>query len=481
MSGIKKKFISGVIWEGVGRYSALGIQFVVTIIIARILTPADFGVIGLLTVFIALGQIFLDSGFSQALIQKKDTTEIDLSSVFFLNMILGIGVYLLLYILSPFVAEFYNIPELTNYSRILFLIIPINSFGLVQNVIIQKELAFKKTATASVLSAVISGVVGVVMAYNGYGIWSLIGQQITLNFSRTLLYILQRRWLPIFIISLQSIREMFGFSMNLMFHSIVNVTMKNIYALVIGKFYPVAQVGYYNQANKFEEVTAASITQIVLKVSFPALVQKKDEPKYLREAYSKIFSTSIYLVTPLMFCLMVISEPLFRLLLTEKWLPAVPYFKILCLYGMILPILQISYNLYKLFRKGKLLLIIDSLRHILVIISILFTINYSIDYMLWGLVIATVIMTLINLKKSGDLISISMKEQIKIILPYYITAAFLAGVVFYIPKFNSDFFTIGFKGIVFFSLYIISSKLLKFQAYTELVSIIKPLKRKLLN
>src|SRR5690606_6899824 len=189
----------------------------------------------------------------------------------------------------------------------------------------------------------------------------------TLHTSKTLFYILQRRWLPIFTLSIKTIKELFAFSMNLMSHSVVNTTMKNIYPLVIGKFFPIAQVGYYNQATKFEEISAGTISQIVLKVSFPALVQKRDEPTYLRAAYSKIFTTSIYLVAPLMVFLMCIGEPLFRFLLTDKWLPAVPYFQILCIYGMILPTLQISYNLYKLFRKGRLLLMIDSFRHLLVI------------------------------------------------------------------------------------------------------------------
>src|SRR5690606_1363348 len=153
MTSIKKKFISGVVWESVGRFSSLGIQFIVTILIARVLSPADYGIIGLLTFFIALGQIFLDSGFSQALIQKKEADENDFSSVFFLNMILGAVVYLFLYFISPYIASFYKLSDLTDYARVLFLIIPINSFGLIQNVIIQKELTFKKTATASIVSA----------------------------------------------------------------------------------------------------------------------------------------------------------------------------------------------------------------------------------------------------------------------------------------------------------------------------------------
>lgn len=478
MSGIKKKFVSGVLWESIGRFSALGIQFGVTILIARVLTPAEYGVIGLLTVFIALGQILLDSGFSQALIQKKDATQIDLSSVYFLNMAVGIILYGILFFISPYIAAFYDLPALTNYARVLFLIIPINSFGLIQNVIIQKELTFKKTAAASVFSAVFSGVVGIAMAYSDFGIWALVGQQISLHASRTFLYVIQRRWIPKFTLSFASIREMFGFSVNLMFHSIINVTMKNIYVLVIGKFFPVTQVGYYNQADKFQEISASTIAQVVMKVSFPALVQKKDDLNLLRSAYQKISATTVFLVAPLMVFLICVGEPLFRMLLTNKWLPAVPYFKLLCIYGMVIPTLQISYNLYKLFRKGRVLVVIDTLRHILVIISIFLTITYGIEYMLVGLVVCTVFMAVVNLYTSGALISLSLYDQLKSLLPYYIISFIVGMLVYLLPAFRSDFLSVSVSAIVFATIYLFLTKVLKLEGYREFASIVNSFKKK---
>jgi teichuronic acid exporter len=478
MPGIKKKFISGVLWESVGRFSSLGIQFIVLIIIARVLSPADYGIIGLLTFFIALGQIFLDSGFSQALIQKKEADEIDFSSVFFLNMIAGVIVYLFLYFISPYIASFYKLPDLTDYARVLFLIIPINSFGLIQNVIIQKELTFKKTATASIVSALFSGGVGIGMAYSGFEVWALVWQQISLHASKTFLYIIQRRWVPIFIISIKTIKEMFAFSMNLMAHSIVNTTMKNIYTLIIGKYFSIAQVGYYNQATKFEEISSMTISQIVMKVSFPALVYKKDEPLLIRLAFSKIFSTTIFFIAPTMVFLMIVGEPLFRLLLTEKWLPAVPYLRLLCLYGMMLPLMEISYMMYKLFRKGRLLFLIDSFKHLLLIISIILTIRYGIEYMLIGQVICTVFMSLLNLHKSGALISFTLLDRLKELLPYYLTSGIVGFIVYLLPDFDSDFLTISFSAIVFLILYLVVAKLMKFEAYIEVISILKLLKGK---
>ena len=481
MSSIRTKLVNGVLWESVGRFSALGIQFAVTILIARVLTPVDFGVFGLLTVFIALGSILLDSGFSQALVQKKDVSELELSTVFYINMIIGALLYSILFFFSPLIAKFYNFNELTNYARLLFLIIPINSFGLIQNVIIQKELTFRKTAIASIVSAVFSGIVGVYMAYFGFGVWALIWQQIALNSSKTLLLIIQRRWVPVFSISGKSIKEMFNYSVNLMFHSIVNTTMRNIYALVIGRFFPIAQLGYYNQATKFEEVSAGTISQVILKVSFPALVQRKDDPKYLCRIYSKIFSTSIFVVVPLMIYLMCVAESLFRLLLTDKWLPAVSYFQTLCVYGMVLPALQISYNLYKLFKQGLTLLIIDSLRHLLVIASIIVTFRYGIGVMLYGLVFCTIVMTIVNLHRSGKLISLSLSNQLKSILPIYFVGGIVGMVVFLLPKFESDLLNISYSGIIFLSCYFLGSKWTNLQGYTECIALIGSLKTKLLR
>jgi len=332
---------------------------------------------------------------------------------------------------------------------------------------------------ANMISALFSGIVGISMAYSGFGVWALVGQQISLHASRTLLYIIQMRWVPLFTISTKAIKELFTFSINLMLHSVVNTTMKNIYALVIGKFFAVSQVGYYNQADKFQEISAGTISQIVLKVSFPALAQKMDEPLYLRGAYVKIFATTIFFVAPLMVFLMCVAEPLFRFLLTEKWLPAVPYFQILCIYGMLLPTLQISYNLYKLFKKGRFLLFIDSFRHLLVVISIFFTIKFGIEYMLLGLVLCTVVMTIVNLLKSGALISLSLLDQLKSVFPYYLISGLVGGLVYFLPRFDSDILTICLSGVVFISCYLLISKWAKLQGYTELMAFAKSVKTRI--
>lgn len=475
MTEIKQKLISGVVWESIGQFSSLGIQFIVTIVIARILTPADYGVIGLLTVFVAIANILLDSGFSQALIQKKDAGELEFSTVFFLNLMVGTLLYAILYVCSPYIARFYNIPDLTSYARILFLIIPVSSFGLIQNVIIQKCLQFKKSAIVSVSASLLSGLIGIWMAYAGYGIMALVIQQLSLSFIRTVLYTAFRRWKPTLKLSLAVIREMFVFSMNLMLHSLINTVMKNVYVLVIGKYYNSDEVGYYNQANRFENFSASTLTSVIMKVSFPTLVYLKDDLSRTKEAYKRIIAITCFVIFPLMFLLICIAKPLFLLLLTEKWLPAVPYFQLLCLYGLTLPIMQISYNVYRLYKRGKLLVILDSIRHILFLLSIIMTVKYGISVLLIGQFLVMFVMSFVNMYYSGRLIAYSVLEQIETISPYFILAGLIGVGIWMIPVSGSNLVDICLDTILFIFGFLSLSSVFGLRAFKEITIIIRAL------
>ena len=477
MSVVKQKVISGTIWESAGQYLSLGIQFVVTIIIARILTPSDFGVVGLLTVFTAISMILLNSGFSQALIQKKDANDVDFSSVFYVNLAVGLVLYFVLYYASYYIAVFYNIPELTKYARITFLIIPISSLGLVQNVIIQKRMEFKKTAFASLCAALISGFVGIWMVYSGHGIMALVIQQVSMFSIRTLMYILQMRWKPKFIFSIRAIKSLFSFSMNLMFHSLINTLFRNIYTLIIGKYFSIAKVGYYNQASKFEQIAASTLTDVVVKVSMPALVQIKDDIDKVRLAYKKITSMTFFIICPLMILLICIAEPLFVLLLTEKWLPAVPYFQLLCLYGLTRPFIQISYNIYKLYRQGRMLVMIDSARHALFLISIFITIRYGISALLIGQFVVMFIMSFVNMYFSGKLINYTVRSQITHAFPYYALSVVSGAVPWLLPYMKTDILTLIVYIPVFVLIYLVGAFVFKLNVLTELKPIVERYKK----
>lgn len=469
MRSSKRLFVNNVLWESIGRFSSLIIQFLVTLLMARKLAPSDFGIIGLLNVFVLLGRILLDSGFSQALIQKKEASNIDLSSVFYFNLFIGCFLYVLLYILSPYIAFFYGEPSLTRYARILFLVIPINSLGLIQNVIIQKKLEFKKSTYASVSGALISGVAGVIAVYHDWGVMALVLQLMLMHILTTLLFVVQERWLPMMKFSLTSIKSLFSFSVNLLFTSLLTVLFNNIFTVIIGKFYSFKEVGFYNQAKKFEDVSSAALTEVILKVSFPTLVNYKDNLLSLKETYKKIIVMTIFVLVPLMCWLICVAESLFIFLLTEKWLPAVPYFTLLCVYGLTFPLHQININIFKVLGNSKKILWIELLRRFILIISIIVTIQISIKAMLIGQIIAMFIVIILNMKFAGKLIGYSLFRQIMDVLPYYIIAIFAAILSCFLVG-DSHSSTIVFLGrsLCFACIYFVINILLNLPAYNEL-------------
>lgn len=417
---IKKQFISGVAWSTLSRFSSLGIQFIVTLILARLLDPSDFGVIGMLSIFMAVSQILLDSGFGDALIQKESKSEIEYSSVFYLNTIIGFFCYVVLYMASPLLDDFYHMDNLHIYSRILFLVIPINAIGLIQRVQLRQELAFKKIAIIEISAALLSGIVGVLLAYLHFGVYALICQMLIINICRTSFTILFRRWYPSFIFSFHALKPLFSYGINLTVSSLLTVVFNNIHALLIGRFYNPQSVGYYNQAKQYEQLSSNTLTDIVMSVSFPTLVKFKDNEEKLKEYYKRIIELVVFLVVPLMCFLYVVSDHLLVLLLTEKWLPASVFFKILCIYGITFPLHQINGNVIKVKGESRKYLYIELFRRALLLLSIIATLSISIEAMLYGQIIAMIFVIIASMYVSGSLVKYSVIDQIIDILPYYI-------------------------------------------------------------
>lgn len=475
MSSIKGQLISGTIWQSLGFFSELGIQFVVTIIIARILSPGDYGLIGLLTIFTAISTTITDSGFGAALIRKKDAVDLDYSSVFYLNFFIGITLYVVLYFLSPTIAEFYKVPELTKIARLVFLVIPINSIGLIQYTQLNKKMEFKKYAVISIISSVISGVIGVSLAKSGFNVYSLVFQILSFNTAKTILLVVFNKWIPGLTFSVNSIKNIIGFSVNLMSSNLIIVFFNNLYTILIGKYYSASQVGFYNQAKKFEEICGTSITSIILNVTYPALSKCQDDLPTLKRGYIKIIQLAIAIMAPLMLGLIGISNDLFELVLTKKWLPAVPYFEILCVYGLTIPLHQVNYNIFKVFGKSKMILRIEILRRLFLLLVIYYTLNISIEAMLWGQVLSVFLIIILAMYYSGKLIGYSMKDQIGDVYIYYIFAA----LGFSLLKYLQTLFTftpawgVIFGVFVMFVSYVVLGAIFKVPVYLEIIDIVK--------
>lgn len=474
MNKIKENLINGVLWSTIGRYSTLLIQLIVTIILARMLSPYEFGIIGLLDVFIAISYILTESGFGTALIQKKKITETEASSIFFVNLFISTTLYLFLYFLSPFISSFYGIDELTNYARILFLVIPINALASIQNVLLQNSMQFKKLSLISFIASLVSAFVGILLAYYNFGVWALVGMTLSVNISKTILLLVINRWIPRLIISFKALKPLFGFGINIMFTSLLICVFNNLYTLIIGKVYNTRDVGFYNQARRFQELSSNTITETILYVSFPVLVNFKDRKDELRENYKKIITITVFFVVGIMAILFLISDHLFPLLLSEKWSNIIPYVKILCIYGVLFPLHQINNNILKVLKKGKALLRLEIIRRIILIVAICVTIRQGIYTLLVGQIVAISLVIIINMGYSGRFIEYSLKNQIRDVYVYYLIALSCAILTYFITSnIQNPYFNILGTILIFLSSYLGCNKLLKQPALIASLIIIK--------
>src|SRR5690554_805940 len=343
---LKDNTVKGVLWSGIDTFGQYIIQFVVTILLARLLTPADFGLIEMLIIFSSISNILLDSGFGQALIRKKEASNTDYSSVFFFNVFCAISLYGLLYFLAPSIANFYNTPELTAISRIFFIVIILNAFVIIQNTLLSKGLNFKLLAKASLISSLLSGIIGVVLAIYGFGVWALVFQMIFHSFVRVILLWLLNTWKPTLNFSFNSIRELWSFSSKLMVNGLLDTFVTNLQSLVIGRFFTKTDLGLYSQAKKFQSLPSQTLTQIIQKVTYPVLSKIQDNDERLKQAYKKIIQVTTFVVFTVMLYLMAVADNLFFVVLSEKWMPAVEYFRPLCIIGILHPLQSINVNIF---------------------------------------------------------------------------------------------------------------------------------------
>lgn len=471
---LKEQAISGVFWSSIERFGALLLQFILNIILARLLSSFEFGLVGMLYVFTALGDVIVESGFGQALIRKNDVSQKDYSSVFFLNLIFGLIIYLFFYFLSPYIANFFKSPELELISKFVFLVFPINALALVQNTIIIKNVKFKVLAKVSILSALLSGSIGIYLAYTGYGVWALVYQAILYAVFRTIFLWIFNKWRPSFVFSFKSIKELLTFSLSLLGTNSLIVIFNNIYTIIIGKFYPVAQVGLYNQAKRMTDIPSLTLTTIVQNVSYPILCKLQDNDYQLKQGYRKVITMVVFINFPVMLGLLAIADNFIFTLLSEKWMSMVPYFQLLCVYGAFFPLHSINVNILKVKGEGKKLLTLEILRRVIVVVAIVLTLNKGVITLLIGNVIAAMLSILINMYYCGKQIRYSVIEQIKDILPYFLISVFLSFILFLLGNFISigHLYMLILQIIIGITVYVLMSKTLRLDAYNQIYGIL---------
>lgn len=436
MSKIKVETFKGLIWTSIGNIGAGLLNLLVTMFLARLLNPSDFGILELVLVVTSISVVFVDSGFSQALIRDKEATVTDLSTVFWVNLTISICLYVLLFFVCPLLAKFWNVDEFGSIGRVAFLVIIIDALGLIQNVTFTKNMNFKPIAISMLVSTLFSGCIGALLAYLGYGVWSLvIFLLLTSTFKTALLWIQGKKFL-LLSFSKDSVKKYYKFGSYLFVQSLIDKIMINVESLLIGRFYSKSQLGYYSQSRKIDSYLGQALTNIVVKVSFPALVKINDTDERLKYGYRKIIGLTTFVIFPFMLFLIVFPKLTMAVLFGSQWSNAGIYLQWWAIFGIVHPIQSICNNIFYVKGKSRELLIITAVKQMLKLLAIIALVKYSVLSMQIGIIITSVIMMFVYAFFSGRHISYSLLELgqdiyrnliagiVSITLAYIITSLF---------------------------------------------------------
>lgn len=424
---LKQKTVKGVSWSFIDNITNYGIAFIVGIVLARILTPEEYGVMAMVTIFIAVSNSIVDSGFSNALIRKTSIRSVDYNTVFYFNLIVSIFLYLILYVSAPAISVFFKEPVLVDVMRVIGWVLIINAFAIIPRTILVRNINFKTQTKVSLIASLSSGIIGIGMALTGWGVWSLVGQQLTRQLFNTVFLWIFCRWRPLWEFSIQSFKELFGFGSKLLASGLIDTIYKDIYSLIIGRFYSAADLGQYTRASQFSTIFSSNLTSVVQRVSYPVLSSIQNEPERLLGAYRRVIKTTMLVTFACMLGLGAVAKPLILLLIGEKWQPAVSFLQIICFAGMLYPLHAINLNILQVKGRSDLFLKLEIIKKVIAVIPIAIGIFYGIEFMLWGSVCTSFVAFFLNSYYSADLIDYPTFRQIKDVLPTFLVSLIVAG------------------------------------------------------
>ena len=472
---LRQRTISGLFWSFIDSFSNQGLIFIIGIILARLLSPREFGLIGMITVFIAVSESFINSGFSQAIIRKKNCTETDLSTVFYFNLFAGAFFLGILIITAPLISKFFSEPRLTSLIRVLSIVLIIDALTMVQRTTLTKRIDFKLQTKISVISTIFSGVVGISLAYKGFGVWSLVAKTISQRGMNSFLLWLWNRWRPLLVFSRQSFSEMFSFGSKLLISGLIDTIYRNIYNLVIGKYYSAQELGYYTRADQFRNLPSKNLNNIISRVSYPVLSQIQDDPVKLKAGYKKIIKSTMFITFILMAGMAAVAEPMVISLIGEKWRQSIAYLQLLSFVGALYPLHALNLNMLNVQGRSDLFLKLEIIKKVLAVPTIIIGILWGIKVMILGMWFNSLLAYYLNSYYSGRFINYPVNEQIVDILPSLIlalfmgTAVFLVGLIIpvsYLPKLIIQIIIGGL-------LTVSASEFIKLESYLNLKAIVK--------
>ena len=473
---LRTKTLHGVSWSFLDRAGQFGIQFVISVILARLLEPAQFGLIAMLSIFMAVAQSLIDSGFGSALVQKQDATRVDESSIFYFNIAVGFVAAGLLCLAAPWIAAFYKMPLLVPLTRVLSLTLIVNAFGLVQTALLCKSVDFKKQMKVGVIAVAASGAVGVLLAYLGFGVWSLVIQSLCSNIFRTILLWLVYSWRPMWAFSLASLRGMFSYGSKLLFSGLLDTIYSNIYVLVIGKVYSPADLGLYSRAMGIQQVPVDNIAVSVARVTFPVFASVQDDKARLKRGVKEALKTVTLVTFPLMIGMAVCAKPLIRVLLTDKWLPAVPYLQLLCVVGMVYPLHAINLNVLRAQGRSDLFFRLNVITKAIGVVALFVTFRWGIIVMIYGQIAASIIGYYVNTYYTVKLLKYPITEQVLDLLPTLGLATAMGGAVLALTMIpiQNQLILLASQVITGATLYVLLCRLLRVPSFMSMVEKIGP-------
>ena len=471
---LKEKTITGVGWSALENIIQTGVTFVVSIVLARLLSPDDYGLIGIIAIFTTVCTALINGGFTNALIRKKDATEDDYSTSFIANLGISIVLYALIFFCSPLIADFFNREELVALTQVSSLGLIIGALALVQQTRLTKKLDFKSQAKITLVASLVSGIVGIAMALLGFGVWALVIQQLVNYCIRTLLLLVVNRWIPKLKFSKKSFHELFGFGWKMMASNLLDTLWKELYQVIVGKFYSPADLGQFTRSNQFANLLSQNLTNVIQRVTYPVLSNIQDDKERIVAAFRKIIKTTMFITVISVFFLGAVSEPLIYCLIGPKWHDVAIYLPLICVSGSSYPLHAINLNMLQVQGRSDLFLGLEVIKKIIAVAPLVIGALVGIIPMLYANVVTNVIAYFLNSHYSGKFLGYSSWMQIKDVMPSYTIAAIIAAAVYflkYVPL--SYWYILPIQIFVGTIVFFIICKLLKLTEYQEVEDMVK--------
>ena len=474
----KRDITSNMVWHLAEKWGCQFVSFLVTIIISRQLDPSVYGVVAITTTFISVFSVFIDGGLGNALIQKKDADEVDFSTVFYANSILCLVVYLLLFLCAPLIAKFYNLPELVDLIRVLGIIILVSGLKNIQQTYVAKNMIFKKFFFSSLTGTIVSGIVGIYLAIRGHGSWALVYASLTDVIVDTVFMWFSIKWRPKKIFSFDRLKELFGFGSKVLVATFIDRVYNKMYHLSIGKYCPSSDLAYYEKGYSITSKIADNTNTVISSVLFPAMSNSQDEKEKVKDIAKNTLKVNTYVITPLLAGLMAICYPLVKVVLTDKWLPAVIFIRIFCLINILVPFDTINVNVTKSMGKSDILLKQEVMIKIICVVILAISLHYGALAVVIGKLLSVIVGIIIKSNPTEKLINYSLFEQLKDTSKIFFANMIMAFTVYSVSLLNINIYLLLFVQIILgVVIYVMLSYLLKLDSFDFVLNYVKRIKK----